>query len=126
MALLGLISLFFYLILPGYEVNAKQCPQEDLDKLCPQGEILYLASFSIPDSSFKTIIKEAFLRKGRTRIIFRGLPEDKNKKIMNLKEFSQRFKPLVDEVIEEIKNLKLDAPGKLRFAIDPRVFVLLK
>ena len=129
MALLGLISLFFYLfylILPGYEVNARQCPQEDLDKLCPQGEILYLASFSVPDSSFKTIIKEAFLRKGRTRIIFRGLPEDKNKKIMNLKEFSQRFKPLVDEVIEEIKNLKLDAPGKLRFAIDPRVFDALK
>ena len=126
MALLVLISLFFFLMLPGYEANARQCPQKDHDKLCPQGEILYLASFSIPDSSFKTVIKEAFLRKGRTRIIFRGLPEDENKKIMNLKEFSQRFKPLVDEVIEEIKNLKLDAPGKLRFAIDPRVFDAFK
>lgn len=126
MALLSLISLFFFLMLPGYEANAHQCPQKDHDKLCPQGEILYLASFSIPDSSFKTVIKEAFLRKGRTRIIFRGLPEDENKKIMNLKEFSQRFKPLVDEVIEEIKNLKLDAPGKLRFAIDPRVFDAFK
>ena len=126
MALLILTNVFLILTSIGQGQNIKKCSEEKITNLCPEGEILYLASFSIPDSSFKTVIKEAFLRKGRTRIIFKGLPENKNKKIMNLKEFSQRFKPLVDDLIKEIKNLKLDAPGKLRFAIDPRVFDAFK
>ncbi len=126
----GFISFYLFIFIFLYSgfiffhsgfATAATCPEPDIKKLCPAGEVLYLTSFSVPETSMISVIEEAFMREGRTRIIFRGLPEE-NGRIYSLKDLSDKLRPLVEEAIEKVRALKVPAPGKVRFAIDPRVF----
>jgi len=90
-------------------------------EICPPGDVLYLASMSIPDTSLKEVIMEAFLTHGRVRLTFRGLPE-KNGEIFKLPEFVRKLRPIVESAARDVKRMGVPAPGKLRVVIDPRPF----
>ena len=105
----------------GNQTFASSCPRENTSKLCPEGDTLYLVSFSVPVSSLENVFEEAFLRNGRVRVIFRGLP-GKDKGIVTLAQFSARLRKIVDKAISRVKDSGAYAPGKLRIAIDPRVY----
>ena len=109
-ALLSLISLI--LCLCGTAIAKQECPA---------GDVIYFASFSVPESSLKAVLKEAFLRNGRVRFVFRGVPE-KNGRLITLREFTHMLKKLVRDVAQEIKEQGLYAPGRVRFQIDPVLY----
>ncbi|RLB29241.1 MAG: hypothetical protein DRH11_16255, partial [Deltaproteobacteria bacterium] len=52
---------------PGPSASRPSCPRTDISSLCPEGDTLYLVSFSVPDTSLESVFEEAFLTEGRLR-----------------------------------------------------------
>lgn len=126
MNLKKIVNILVLLLFANASVQAGVCPEREFK--CPEGEVFYLTSFSVPETSLRTIIKEAFLRNGRTHIVFRGLPDKKSGDfpVWTIKELTHKLKGIADEVAREIVRQNFEAPGKLRIAIDPVLFRKLK